>query len=79
MAARFTRGMTSHDDRPDPRRWAHKLHQAAAELRAKSGGTPMSLAIARRLERYAEAILFPQLPGWWADRAPEHSAAAGDD
>lgn len=36
--------------------------------------------LANRLERYAEAILCPHLPRWWADqRETAIGAAAGGD
>ncbi len=72
---------TPQRPRPDPAQWAFKLHEAAAELRLNAGQAPSCLRLARRLERYAEAILFPQLPRWWADQHCEHmiGVAGGDD
>jgi hypothetical protein len=60
----------------DPDHWARKLHEAAAELRASAGRAPDQggLKLARRLERYAEAILFPH-----RHRHDPLSAAGGDD
>jgi len=57
--------------------WARKLHEAAVDLRLNSRN-PASMKLARRLERQAEAILFPQLPRWWVE-GPEAAAAGGDD
>jgi len=54
--------------------WARKLHEAAGDLRLNAG-TASALKLARRLERHAEAILFPGLPRWWADGVP--GAASG--
>lgn len=73
--------MVSRSPRPDPLEWAAKLRQAAAELRLKSGPTPGALKLAGRLERYADAILFPSLPRWWSDQARSLTLAAscGDD
>jgi hypothetical protein len=66
--------MTGVSIRPDPVQWARKLHEAAAELRDKASRVPNGLTLASRLERYAEAILFPHHD---RDRAP--GMAAGDD
>ncbi|HEX9464176.1 MAG TPA: hypothetical protein VGB82_16380 [Alphaproteobacteria bacterium] len=73
--------MTARSPQPDAIAWAHKLHEAAAELRMTARRTAESLRLARRLERHAEAILFPQLPRWWAEPGPDPIAAAagGDD
>lgn len=75
--------MVSRTPRPDPLEWAAKLHEAAAELRVKASRTPSALKLANRLERYADAILFPSLPRWWSDqgRRPGLAASslAGDD
>jgi len=61
--------------RPDPASWARKLREAAAELRAKAGGPlPGGLQLAGRLERYAEAILFPHYV-----RDHSHGTAGGGD
>ena len=61
--------------------WAVKLHEAAAELRLKASRTPQALNLANRLERHAEAILFPTLPRWWSDQGHGRTSAAasGDD
>ncbi|MBV8535283.1 MAG: hypothetical protein JO128_06815 [Alphaproteobacteria bacterium] len=45
----------------DPLQWARKLHEAAAEVRNRASLVPNGLKLASRLERYAEAILFPRL------------------
>jgi len=66
--------MNSVSSRPDPVQWARKLHEAAAELRDKASRIPNGLTLASRLERYAEAILFPH-----HDRDRAADAAAGDD
>ena len=77
----FTRRMPNATSRPDPSQWAFKLHEAAVELRLNAGRTTSTVKLARRLERYAEAILFPQLPRWWPDQQSDRSAeaAAGRD
>ena len=62
--------------RPDPRDWAYKLREAAADLRTNTARSPESLSLANRLERYAESILFPQLPRWWADSRIQDRASA---
>ncbi len=61
MAGGFTWPMKSILTRPDPAAWARKLHEAAAELRNRASRPPNGLKLANRLERYAEAILFPRL------------------
>ncbi len=66
--------MTSTTTRPDPVQWARKLHEAAAELRNKASRAPNGLKLARRLEGYAEAILFPH-----QDRDRLLGAATGGD
>jgi len=61
---------------PDPDHWARQLHAAAAELRASAGGAAdqSGLKLARRLERYAEAIRFPH-----RHRHDPLRTAGGDD
>jgi hypothetical protein len=66
--------MMSKQTWPDPTHWARRLHEAAAELRAKASRAPNGLKLAGRLERYAEAILFPH-----HDRDHSPDGAAGDD
>lgn len=66
--------MESTSTRPDPAQWARKLHEAAAELRNKASRMPQGLKLASRLERYAEAILFPH-----QDRDRLAGAVGGDD
>lgn len=73
MGGGFTCRMMSKPMRPDPAQWARKLYEAAAEVRIKAG-RPNGLQLARRLERYAEAILFPT-----QDRDPMLRAVGGDD
>ena len=65
--------MKSTPTRPDPVQWARKLHEAAAELRTRASRGPNGLKLASRLERYAEAILFPH------DTRDQGLGAAGDD
>lgn len=66
---------------PEAITWAHKLIEAAAELRMTAHGAKDSLRLARRLERHAEAVLIPQLPRWWAGPGPDPLGATpgGDD
>ena len=48
----------------------------------RAGRSADQLSLAGRLERYAEAILFPQLPRWWIDPRRDGPAAVqpgGDD
>jgi len=66
--------MNSLSTRPDPVQWARKLHEAAAELRNKASRVPNGLKLAGRLERYAEAILFPR-----HERDRLADGTAGDD
>jgi hypothetical protein len=66
--------MGNEPTRPDPVQWARKLHDAARELRTKANWGPNGLRLASRLERYAEAILFPH-----QDRDSLLRAASGDD
>jgi hypothetical protein len=66
--------MTTTPMRPDPAQWARKLHEAAAELRTKASRGPHGLKLATRLERYAQAILFPH-----HDRDGLQHAGSGDD
>jgi len=72
--------MSAEKSRPDHLHWARKLHEAAIDLRLNSR-TPAALKLARRLERQAQAILFPQLPRWWPDGYELGAPAApgGDD
>jgi len=65
--------MKSTPTHPDPLHWARKLHEAAAELRTTAAPVANGLQLASRLERYAEAILFPQ---YARDR---RHAVGGDD
>ncbi len=67
--------MSAERPLPDPVVWARKLHEAAIDLRLKTRSTA-ALNLARRLERHAEAILFPQLPRWWADSPYDAATAA---
>ena len=74
--------MAIRRDPTNPHDWAYKLREAAADLRMRAGRSADQLSLAGRLERYAEAILFPQLPRWWID--PRHDGPAafqpgGDD
>jgi hypothetical protein len=62
--------------------WASKLREAAAELREAASRCATSQNLAGRLERHAQAILFPELPRGWADAPSVADAAApagGDD
>ncbi len=68
--------MPNRTRRPDPRDWADKLREAAADLRTNAERSPESLRLANRLECYAEAILFPQLPRWWTDARMRDRASA---
>lgn len=75
--------MVNRTPRPDPLEWAAQLRQAAAELRLKASLMPNALSLAGRLERHADAILFPHLPRWWAEQSQNAqafaAAATGDD
>lgn len=74
--------MITRPVRPGPLDWAYKLREAAADLRMKAGRSADQLSLAGRLERYAEAILFPQLPRWWTDPRRHEPAIlhqGGDD
>jgi hypothetical protein len=50
----------------DALRIAGELRKAAAELRQSCVA---NAGLAQRLERRADAVLFPDLPRWWADDA----------
>ncbi len=67
--------MSAERPLPDPIVWARKLHEAAIDLRLQAGSAA-ALNLAQRLERHAQAILFPQLPRWWADSSYDAVQAA---
>ena len=68
--------MSADQAPPEHVLWARKLHEAAVDLRLRARSAA-SLNLARRLERHAQAILFPQLPRWWADGHPDHAGLSG--
>jgi hypothetical protein len=72
MAGRLNDAMNWPRTPIDPFRIADELRKAAAELRQNRTA---DLSLAQRLERRAEAVLFPDLPRWWADEAVSGRAA----
>ncbi len=56
--------MPSRHATPDVVGLALKLRQAAAELRRHP---VVDATLVQRLERYAEAMLRPELPRWWVE------------